>query len=120
MRVKDSHEQTMYLETAIDRGQCENLLAGLDALGEIPWQINRPIFEVVQKVWNSGERFADIPPAAYDGVEPSKPESYETDQVARAVYYKQMQMWSNKKTANHSDRCSINYKVEIARSVRRC
>ena len=117
MRFKDSQEQQSYLKHASERGNLELVYAGLDVLGSTPWQINRKVFDVVLKVWNSGERMCKIPPVVYDVPESQKPEDCETDQKSRMVYLARQKAWSEGKSNNHLDRCSVNYKVEIARAV---
>jgi len=117
MRFKDSAEQQSYLKHASERGNLELVYASLDVLGSTPWQINRNVFDVVLKVWNSGGRMGKIPPAVYDAPEPEKPENYETDPKARLIFLTRQKAWSEGKANNHSDRCSVNYKVEIARAV---
>lgn len=117
MRFKDSQEQQSYLKHASEQGNLELIYAGLDVLGSTPWQINRNVFDVVLKVWNSGGRVCKIPPAIYDVPEPQKPENYESDPKARLVHLTRQKRWSEGKANNHSDRCSVNYKIEIARAV---
>lgn len=117
MRFKDSREQEVYLRHASDAGRLELVFAGLDVLGSTPWRINRRVFDVVLQVWNSGERFCKIPPAVPDEPEPARPENMEFDNKAKTVYIERQKMWQQAKAANHSDRCSVNYKVEIARAV---
>ena len=117
MRFKDSQEQQTYLKHASEQGNLELIYAGLDVLGSTPWQVNRKVFDVVLKVWNSGERMCKIPPAVFDLPEPQKPENYESDPKARLVYLTRQKAWSEGKANNHSDRCSVNYKIEIARAV---
>ncbi|EJF55919.1 DNA/RNA polymerase [Dichomitus squalens LYAD-421 SS1] len=116
MRFKDSREQEIYLRHASEAGRLELVFAGLDVLGSTPWQINRRVFDVVLQVWNSGERFAKIPPAIPDEPEPVRPENMDTDNKAKVVYLERQRQWMQNKAANHSDRCSVNYKVEIARA----
>lgn len=117
MRFKDSQEQLSYLRHASEQGHLELIYAGLDVLGSTPWQVNRKVFDVVLKVWNSGERVCKIPPAVYDAPEPEKPENYESDPKARLIHITRQRAWSHIKANNHSDRCSVNYKIEIARAV---
>lgn len=117
MRFKDSQEQQSYLKYASERGNLELVYAGLDVLGSTPWQVNRKVFDVVLEAWNSGERVCKVPPAVYDVPEPEKPENYEVDPRARMVYLTRQKAWSEGRANNHSDRCSVNYKVEIARAV---
>ena len=117
MRFKDSQEQQQYLKHASSRGNVELVYAGLDVLGSTPWQINRKIFNVVLEVWNAGFRLGKLPPAAYDEPEPQKMPEMETDQKARTVFAQRQRQWMVNKANNHSDRCSVNYKIEIARAV---
>lgn len=117
MRFKDSLEQQNYLKQASDHGRVELVYAGLDVLGRTPWRINQPIFDVVLKVWNSGTRMGKLPPVVYDVPEPTPPDNYETDLKARSVHIIRQKTYQNAKANNHSDRCSVNYKIEIARAV---
>jgi DNA-directed RNA polymerase len=116
MRFKESQEQKTYMAEADKEGKIELVYAGLDALGETPWKINRGIFDVVLQVWNSGERMGKIPPAEYDEPEPIlKPEPTIHE---KSIHIMQHKLWAQRKAANHSDRCGVNYKIEIARAVR--
>ena len=117
MRFKDSQEQQQYLKHASSRGNVELVYAGLDVLGSTPWQINRKLFDVVIEVWNAGYRLGKLPPAVYDEPEPEKTSEMETDQKARSVYITRHRQWLVQKANNHSERCSVNYRIEIARAV---
>ncbi|KAG2159046.1 uncharacterized protein EDB93DRAFT_1076283 [Suillus bovinus] len=116
MRFKDCQEQQTYLEHATALGNVELVYAGLDVLGSTPWKVNRKIFDIVLKVWNSGERLCKIPPAVYDQPEPEKPPNMNTDIKAKSVYGTRLKAFMQDKANNHSDRCSVNYKIEIARA----
>jgi DNA-directed RNA polymerase, mitochondrial len=118
MRFKDSQEQMSYLKHASNSGHVELVFAGLDVLGSTPWKINRQVFDIVLQVWNSGERLCKIPPQTYDAPEPEKPANeLERDIKAKSVYLQRLKAWNQNRANNHSDRCSVNYKVEIARAV---
>ncbi|EMD32822.1 hypothetical protein CERSUDRAFT_57977 [Gelatoporia subvermispora B] len=116
MRYKDSVEQANYLRHASAAGNLELVYAALDVLGSTPWNINRRIFDIVLTVWNSGKRMCKMPPVVSDIPEPERPENYETDQQARAIYLQRHKLYAQQKANNHSDRCSVNYKIEIARA----
>ncbi|KAJ2787266.1 DNA-directed RNA polymerase [Coemansia interrupta] len=116
MRMKESNEQLRYLKKASEENRLHTLLAGLDSLGLTRWAINRPVFEAVRKVWNSGIGLAEIPPSTYTVPEPVKPENYETDQKAKTKYIYEMREWQNGSSNQHSRRCDCNYKVEIAQA----
>lgn len=117
MRFKDSQEQKAYLRHASQAGNVELVYAGLDVLGSTPWKINRGVFDIVLKVWNSGERLCKVPPAVYDQPEPERPHNIETDIKAKSIYGMRLKTYAQDKANNHSDRCSVNYKIEIARAV---
>lgn len=117
MRFKESVEQLSYLRHASALGNVELVYAGLDVLGNTPWKINRKVFDVVIQVWNSGERMGKLPPAVFDQPEPKATENYETDLRARSIYLQRLKAYNQQKANNHSDRCSVNYKIEIARAV---
>ncbi len=117
MRYKDSQEQYSYLRQASSLGNLELVYASLDVLGNTPWQINRQIFDVVLEVWNSGKQLGKIPSAVYEEPEPEKPENFDRDPKAKTIYYARHRQYAVGKANNHSDRCNINYKIEIARTV---
>ncbi|KAG9311110.1 DNA/RNA polymerase [Chiua virens] len=116
MRFKDCQEQQSYLNHASSLGNLELVYAGLDVLGSTPWQINRKTFDIVLQVWNSGERLCKIPPAVYDRSEPQKPDNYDTDVQAKSIYSQRLKTHVQDKANNHSERCSVNYKIEISRA----
>ncbi|CEH13005.1 Mitochondrial/chloroplast DNA-directed RNA polymerase RPO41, provides primers for DNA replication-initiation [Ceraceosorus bombacis] len=117
MRFKDSAEQAEYFREADERQELSVLLAGLDALGQTAWRINERIFEAVTKVWNSGEAMADIPPATHPLPEPERPENYDsTDMSVKKEYIWKLKTWNAQRSNFHSQRCDVNYKLEIARA----
>jgi DNA-directed RNA polymerase len=116
MRFKESTEQLAYLARADRLGHCELVFSGLDVLGSTPWNVNRDVFNVVLETWNSGQRIGKMPPAEYDQPEPEKLPETDTDPHARNVYQQRLKAYQQLKAANHSDRCSVNYKIEIARA----
>ena len=90
MQIKDSIEQLTYLRTAMEANKLKLMFASLDDLGSVPRKINKPVFDVVLEVWNSGNKFGKIPPASLDVPEPVKPANYETDTSAKIHYLLQL------------------------------
>lgn len=119
MRFKESVEQEKYLREAINGGRIELVMEGLNVLGRTPWKINKQVFDVVLDVWNTGKRLGKIPPAVYDHPEPEPP-TEDSDLNTRSVYIQKRKAYEQAIANNHSDRCSVNYKIEIARTVRQC
>jgi DNA-directed RNA polymerase, mitochondrial len=116
MRFKDSSEQELYLKEATNAGTVELVYAGLDVLGSTPWKINKAIFDVVVAVWNSGERMGKMPPAVFDQPVPEPPENMD-DLEERSHHIIRHRVWAQNKANTHSERCGVNYRVEIARAV---
>ncbi|KIY48560.1 DNA/RNA polymerase, partial [Fistulina hepatica ATCC 64428] len=121
MRFKDSREQESYLRRASAKGSLELVYASLDYLGRTPWVINKKVFDVVLKVWNSGIRLGKMPPAEYEEPEPEKP-TVDLSAPLKALqqqernYKLKYKSWQQAVAENHSNRCSVNYKIEIARA----
>jgi DNA-directed RNA polymerase len=78
--------------------------------------VNSDVFNIVIEVWNSGKEIADVPPLVLNEEEPSKPENYDTDIKARSSYLQKMKLHNLRRLANHSQRCDVNYRLEIARA----
>ncbi|THV02643.1 DNA/RNA polymerase [Dendrothele bispora CBS 962.96] len=130
MRYKESVEQLSFLQRASELGNVELIYAGLDVLGNTPWKINKGVFDVVLEVWNSGKRLGKLPPAFHDEPEPELPHAVGPDGKvlydmngkplmdikAKTLYMAKMKHWTQAKANTHSDRCSVNYKIEIART----
>lgn len=114
MRYKDSVEQSSYLRAASENNGLDVVLAGLDVLGNTAWNVNKEVFDVVLQVWNSGEALADLPPAEMTDPEPERPPA--DDIKAKGIYLQRLRQWNTVRSSNHSQRCDINYKLEIARS----
>lgn len=117
MRTRESFEQRMYLKEACDRNQMDMVFKGLDILGETCWTINRNVFDTVLEVWNSGEPLADIPPQASQLSYPPEPSATKWDVDARMQWIKDCKQMSRQMQNAHSQRCDINYKMDIARAV---
>ena len=119
MRTKDNGEQTQYLKQASESGNLDAIFDGLDVLGSVAWKINRPMFDIVSEVWNTGDAFADIPvkDSLAKAIDVEKPVDAETDPRARDTYRQRIKKALQERRASHSNRCDVNYKLEIARAV---
>ncbi|KAF8537956.1 hypothetical protein BDD12DRAFT_743411 [Trichophaea hybrida] len=115
VRTKASKEQDIYVQTASNRGDLDQLFQGLDVLGQTAWKINKRVFDVVLQVWNNGEEFADIPPRDTGLAIPPEPAPNENPRV-RMEWVKEVRRIKVLEKNNHSQRCNINLKLEIARA----
>ncbi|CUM66121.1 uncharacterized protein PRCAT00003777001 [Priceomyces carsonii] len=115
VRIKDSAETTAYLRAASDAHNLDSVYAGLNVLGETSWTINRRVFEVICKYWNTGEKFLDIPPIV-DEPELPEPIPFNAEPSERSEYQRKVKKAMNDAASARSQRCDTNYKLEIARA----
>jgi len=109
--------QRAYAQSAIENGDMSKVMAGLDVLGRVPWQINAPVFEVMARAWNSGETIGDL--VGEDSVanqkRPQEPPADATFQE-RAKWGKALKEYENLIGGLHSQRCFQNFQLETARA----
>jgi DNA-directed RNA polymerase, mitochondrial len=116
LRVKGGElTQRDYAEAAAERGDLDQVFAGIDVLGTTGWRINRDVFKVMVKAWNSGEAVANLPPVNKFFAMPEKPVD-NNDKVARGKWYQAMRKIENEKSGLHSNRCFQNFQMEIAKA----
>ncbi|KAJ3303464.1 DNA-directed RNA polymerase, partial [Blyttiomyces sp. JEL0837] len=116
VRTSKNLEHVAYITAADERQLLGLIYEGLDVLGATAWRINEKVYDVVRKVWNSGEAVADVPPAEMPSA-PKKPANWESMGTSERKGFLQMRkkMEADKRNA-FSQRCDMNYKIEIARA----
>ena len=120
LRINDCPEQLMYAKLGSEQGHLDRVFTALDVLGSTPWRINKAVFEVISQVWNSGEALADIPVnnADFSIPDPVMPSEAEMkDPTIRQSFRLAMKQVRLTRAKAHSQRCDLNYKLEIARAV---
>lgn len=118
IRVKHGEiDQKIYAEAAIKRGDMEQVCKGLDVLGKTAWRINRPVFDVMLQAWNSGEAIGNIPPLNPDIPTPAEPEVHD-DPMQRRIWLRAVKAAENEKSGLHSERCFMNFQLEIANAFK--
>ncbi|CAN6622116.1 DNA-directed RNA polymerase, mitochondrial [Trichomonascus vanleenenianus] len=116
MRSRDSPEQIAYLRTASSRGQLDDVFKGLNVLGDTAWTINKDLFEIILKVWNTGKGFLDVPQAVTVDVDLPPAPPRDVDPTVRRDWLRQCRNIVNENQSLFSQRCDSNYKLEIARA----
>lgn len=118
IRIKSGEQdQRLYAEAAFDKGDLVQITKGLDVLGKTAWRINRPVFNVLLEAWNKGEAIAKIPPLEPDLPIPPEPDA-SADPLVRRQWIKTLKNIHNLKMGYHSQRCFMNFQLEIARAYR--
>lgn len=116
LRVKHSeHAQKDYGVAAAERGDLDQLFAGVDILGRTGWRINRQVFNVMLEAWNSGEEIANLPPLNKVFPEVERPGENATPKE-RWDWFVKMRSVDNEKNGIHSNRCFQNFQMEIAKA----
>ena len=116
MRSKGNDEvQEMYAKAASEKGDLQQVFAGLDVLGRTGWRINQDVLKVILEAWNSGEAIANIPAENPNLPYPPEPEASEGER-ARAIWRMAVQAIENEKSGYHSLRCFFNLQLEIAQA----
>lgn len=107
--------QRAYAESAIENGDMDQVLAGLDVLGKVPWQINAPVLEVMSQAWNAGEGIGGLIAEKTDRERPDElpADAPYQDRVKAA---KKLQEYDNLIGGLHSQRCFQNFQLETARA----
>lgn len=115
VRVKDLAETVAYLKAALEQHTLGDVYKGLNVLGATPWTVNARILELVSRCWNTGEAFLDIPPVLE---KPNLPPRLapNADPGDKAEYQRKVRVALNEAASMRSQRCDINYKLEIARA----
>ena len=111
-------DQRIYAEAAIARGDLDILFKGLDILGRTPWKINQQVLNVMVSAWNTGEAIANIPPLNPKIEIPKEPQP-SVDPTERIAWFRAVRKAENEKSGLRSNRCFINYQLEIARAFRK-
>lgn len=106
----------------------DDIYQALDKLGQTAWAINRPVFDVMAVVWNSGKELAGIPVRdphlnldisdlqselpKIETVEDGSQESPRMEGERKEIY---RSLLATRRSA-YGQRCSVNYQLEIARA----
>jgi len=116
LRVKHAESaQSDYTQAAANRGDLDQLFAGVDVLGKTAWKVNSDVFGVMLEAWNSGEAVANLP--SLNKVFPEVPRPSENaDPKTRYEWFSKIRTIENEKSGLHSNRCFQNFQMEIARA----
>ncbi|USP78726.1 uncharacterized protein yc1106_06000 [Curvularia clavata] len=109
--------QRAYAQLAIENGDMSKVMAGLDVLGRVPWQINAPVFDVMARAWNAGESIGSLvgEDALASHERPIEPPADASFQE-RLRWNKALQEYENTIGGLHSQRCFQNFQLETARA----
>ncbi|KXL50910.1 hypothetical protein M433DRAFT_61006 [Acidomyces richmondensis BFW] len=116
MRITGDKSSKDYFLAADRKGDMEQLYAGLNALGKVPWRVHPDVLKVQIEAWNTGEEIANFAPLNRQFTVPPAPEPG-SDPHIRRQWLKEVQAIQNKRGGLHSKRCFQNFQLEIARAL---
>lgn len=105
-----------YFLAAHERGDMDQIYAGLTALGAVPWKIHHGVFKVQLDAWNSGEAIANLAPLQPDIALPPDPGPNAEPDI-RMKWSSEMRHLQNKRAGIHSKRCFQNFQFEVAHTM---
>ncbi|XP_022728126.1 DNA-directed RNA polymerase 2B, chloroplastic/mitochondrial-like isoform X3 [Durio zibethinus] len=95
--------------------QLEKVFEALDTLGYTKWRVNKRILSVVDRIWTSGGRLADLVDRN-DVPLPEKPDS-EDEALLRKWKWK-VKSVKKENRERHSQRCDVELKLAVARKMK--
>ena len=118
VRQKSSDNiQRSYTIAACEKGDMDQVFAGLSILGKTAWRINQDVLKVQLQAWDTGEPIADFAPENPTVVYPPEPPK-DANRFALLDHRKVKENIENEKNGFHSQRCFQNFQLEIARTYR--
>lgn len=118
IRSREAPEQLAYVIAASRRNQLDAVYDGLNTLGRTAWTINKDMYRIISKIWNSKKAFLDIPPhvSPHPDLSHLKQPERNADPVKRREYLRECRALTLQNGAWYSQRCDLNYKLDIARA----
>ncbi|KAI1265607.1 DNA-dependent RNA polymerase [Xylariaceae sp. FL1019] len=118
VRLKNGElDQRIYAEAALKRGDLDQVTKAMDVLGRTAWKINNSVFDVMLEAWNTGEAIANIPPLNPKIPIPEEPDAT-ADPTVRREWLRRVKLAENEKSGLHSERCHMNFQLDIARAFK--
>ncbi|KAK4484026.1 hypothetical protein RD792_011240 [Penstemon davidsonii] len=95
--------------------QLEPIFQALNTLGNTKWKVNKRILSVVDRIWASGGRLADL--VDRDDV-PLPEEPFEQDETEMKKWKWKVKAAKKVNSERHSQRCDIELKLAVARKMK--
>ncbi|VAI30967.1 unnamed protein product [Triticum turgidum subsp. durum] len=87
----------------------------LDNLGSTKWRVNKKVLSIVDRIWSSGGRLADL----VDRADVSLPKKPDTEDEAELKKWRwSMRSAKKENSERHSQRCDVELKLAVARKMK--
>ncbi|KVI05303.1 DNA-directed RNA polymerase, helix hairpin domain-containing protein [Cynara cardunculus var. scolymus] len=95
--------------------QLEAVFGALNTLGATKWRVNRKVLGVVDRIWASGGRLADL--VDRDDIPlPEEPDTDDEDEIRKWKW--KVKSIKKENRERHSQRCDIELKLAVARKMK--
>ncbi|KAM1954398.1 hypothetical protein ACFX1T_023745 [Malus domestica] len=114
MRTHGAKQQREAIKK-IPRQQLEPVFKALDTLGNTRWRVNKRVLNVVDRIWASGGRLADL--VDRDNVPlPDEPDT--DDEILLKKWKWKVKSAKKENMERHSQRCDLELKLTVARKMK--
>ncbi|KAF0919328.1 hypothetical protein E2562_029178 [Oryza meyeriana var. granulata] len=114
MRTHGARQQREAVKRT-SREQMQLVFEALNTLGSTKWRVNKRVLSIVDRIWSSGGRLADL----VDRTDVALPEKPDTEDEAKLNEWR-WTLRAAKKTNSerHSQRCDVELKLAVARKMK--
>ncbi|XP_020579959.1 DNA-directed RNA polymerase 1B, mitochondrial-like [Phalaenopsis equestris] len=114
MRIHGAKKQREAIKR-VPKNQLQPVFEALNTLGETKWRVNKRVLGIVDRIWSSGGRLAEL--VDRDDIPlPEKPAT-EDENVIRKWRWK-LRAAKKENSEKHSQRCDVELKLAVARKMK--
>ncbi|CAL9750703.1 unnamed protein product, partial [Musa acuminata subsp. burmannicoides] len=114
MRIHGARQQREALKRAPNK-QMQAVFQALDTLGCTKWRVNKRVLSIVDRIWSSGGRLADLVDRE-DIPLPEKPDTEDESELRKWKW--KMRSVKKENSERHSRRCDVELKLAVARKMK--
>ncbi|XP_023542839.1 DNA-directed RNA polymerase 1B, mitochondrial-like [Cucurbita pepo subsp. pepo] len=114
MRIHGAKQQREAVKR-VPKKQLEPVFEALDTLGRTKWRVNKRVLSIIDRIWASGGRLADL----VDREDVPLPEEPTVEDEAEIRKWKwKLKAAKKENSERHSQRCDIELKLAVARKMK--
>jgi len=109
MRTHGARQQREAVKRA-PKEQMQSVFEALNTLGSTKWRVNKRVLSIIDRIWSSGGRLADLVDRA-DVPLPEKPDT--EDETLLKKWRWNMRSVKKENSERHSQRCDVELKLAV-------
>ncbi|KAK8459518.1 hypothetical protein SEVIR_2G161200v4 [Setaria viridis] len=114
MRTHGARQQREAVKRA-PREQMQSVFEALNTLGSTKWRVNKRVLSIIDRIWSSGGRLADLVDRT-DVPLPEKPDTEDETVLKKWRWHTRSVKKGN--SERHSQRCDVELKLAVARKMK--